>query len=271
MKNGSLASPDYPYPYSAKRVATYQAELAQQPPPSLCPHCGGTGYVKLGDVPVSHPDFGKIQHCPTCNLEHRAKWLAKHCGLDPFEQDLGRYSTWKVGAWNGLDEATRQAYRKQRFEAGKAIQEALKARAGLYTFYGDFGSGKTMALQVVTNEARIEMVESFYAPFSLLLEHLRGLYGRGEESSYFWERLLSIPVLAIDEVTRFNATEWAREKLFNLTDMRYRRRTSHLTLMATNDDPHQVMSTAEDIGYLFSRMRQGKILELRGDMREAAR
>src|SRR5688572_21725147 len=93
LKYGRAASPEFPYPYSAKRVATYQAELSQQPVVSLCPECGGTGYIKLGDFPVSHPDFGKIQHCPTCNLEHRAKWLAKHCGLDPFEQDLGKLST----------------------------------------------------------------------------------------------------------------------------------------------------------------------------------
>lgn len=271
MKNGSTVSPEYPCPLTPKRLATYQAELAQQPVASLCPDCGGTGYVRRGNFPTSHPDFGKIDHCTTCNLEHRAKWLAKNCGLDPFEQDLGRLSTWKAGAWNGLDEPIRQLYRKQRIEAGKAIKEALAARAGLYTFYGDFGSGKTMALQVVTNEARIELLESFYAPFSLLLEHLRGLYGQGADSSHFWERLLNIPVLCLDEVTRFNATDWAREKLFNLIDTRYRRRTSHLTLMATNDDPHQLMSTAEDIGYLFSRMRQGKILEMRGDMREAAK
>lgn len=271
MKSGSMVSPECPYPYTPKRIATYQAELAQLPVESACPDCGGTGYVRRGNFAPGHPDFGKIDHCPTCNLERRAAWLASNCGLDPFEQDLSLLSSWKAGDWKGLDSETRQTYRKQRIEAGKAIQEALRARAGLYTFYGDFGSGKTMALQVVANEARIMMLESFYAPFSMLLEHLKSLFKQEAQSSYFWERLLTIPVLCIDEVTRFNETGWAREKLFTLVDTRYRRRASHLTLMATNDDPHTLMSTAEDIGYLFSRMRQGGLIELRGDMREAAK
>jgi DNA replication protein DnaC len=29
-----------------------------------CPHCGGLGYLRI-DVPLGHPDFGKLQIC-TC-------------------------------------------------------------------------------------------------------------------------------------------------------------------------------------------------------------
>ena len=44
MKSGASVSPEYPYPFSPKRLATYQAELAQLPVESTCPECGGTGY-----------------------------------------------------------------------------------------------------------------------------------------------------------------------------------------------------------------------------------
>src|SRR5262245_45724320 len=33
-----------------------------------CPHCHGLGYLRE-DVPVGHPQFGKLQPC-TCQLEH---------------------------------------------------------------------------------------------------------------------------------------------------------------------------------------------------------
>jgi hypothetical protein len=50
---------------------------------------------------------------------------------------------------------------------------------------------------------------------------------------------------------------------------RYRRIESHLTVLATNDDPTKRLPPAESIGYLYSRMREGALCELRGDVREA--
>lgn len=114
------------------------------------------------------------------------------------------------------------------------------------------------------------MVETYYAPFAQILEHLRVMYEKGSETSTFWERLLNIPVLALDEITRFNPTPWARDKLFLLTDNRHRKRESHLTLFATNEDPRVSLPPTEALGYLLSRMREGgldSLVELRGDMR----
>jgi DNA replication protein DnaC len=171
-------------------------------------------------------------------------------------------SGWAGGNWQ---DKTRI---QQRWLARQAVEKAIMERHGLYTFYGDFGGGKTHALAVICNELRAGLGETFYAPMPSILAHLRSLYATKQDSSTFWDRLLDIPVLAIDEVTRINTTDWAREMLFVLVDTRYRRRESHLTLFATNNDPRQSLPTTETFGYLFSRMRQGKIVELRGDMRE---
>jgi DNA replication protein DnaC len=114
------------------------------------------------------------------------------------------------------------------------------------------------------------MVEAYYAPLSAVLDHIRGLLKQGEEWSDFWQRLLDVPVLCLDEVTRFYETDWARERLWLLADRRYERRGSHLTCFATNDDPKLHVAVTDSIGYLFSRMRQGTLVELRGDMRQAA-
>lgn len=253
---------------TAKALAAYRAEMWKHPLETLCPECGGTGYVKVGDFDPGTPEFGKIQQCQGCNLTRRAEWLAKHCGLNQSEMQQ-RLNQWRSGEWQDETEETREARRAQRLQALRVLNQSISTRAGFFTFWGDFGSGKSMALQVAANEVRLKLAESFYSPFALLLEHLRSLYGQGELSSVFWQRLLDIPILCIDEVTRFSETPWAKEKLFILVDTRYRRRSSHLTLFATNEDPRQVLPVTEDVGYLYSRMRDGQLVELRGDMRGA--
>ena len=195
------------------------------------------------------------------------RWLADNCGLEPAEMDKAYQQNYRQGEWTGVEAEMRATYRTQRQSVGESLVEVRQSRVGLLTFYGDYGSGKTFALQIAVNEARADMVESFYAPFSSILAHLRQLVAQKQDNSSFLSRLFDIPVLAIDEVTRFNDTGWAMEQLFVLADTRYRRRQSHLTLFATNDDPRQMLDTGESIGYLMSRCRQGDLFELRGDMR----
>lgn len=260
--------PEFPSPITVKAMANYRAEMWQRPAEPTCPECGGAGYVRAGDFAVGQPGFGKIEHCQVCNLDRRAKWLSDNCGLNEAERER-RLDWWKSGDWQGEELEIAEIKKGQRRQARLMLHQAISNRFGFYTFFGDFGSGKSMALQIVANEARLKLVESLYSPFALLLDHLRSLYGQGEQSSTFWQRLLDVPVLCIDEVTRFNETPWAREKLYILADTRYRRRSSHLTLFATNDDPRQVLPVTEDVGYLFSRMRDGQLIELRGDMRGA--
>lgn len=235
--------------------------------PALCPVCGGTGYVKVADVWPDNPMFGKIIHCQICNVDRRKRWLADNCGLEPAEIDRAYLSQYGQGNWQGLAPGVAKTYQQQRMAVSEALQSIRQDKRGLYTFWGDYGAGKTYALQIAVNEARADMIESFYAPFIVILQHLRGMVAQKQDSSSFLTRLFDIPVLAVDEVTRFNDTGWALEQLFALVDTRYRRRNSHLTLFATNDDPRQMLDTCENVGYLFSRCRQGNLFELRGDMR----
>jgi DNA replication protein DnaC len=187
-------------------------------------------------------------------------WLAQHSGLQYDEQHtmLADYRT--IGP---------PEYMGQRLKAKAALQEAIQKQHGLYTFYGDFGSGKTLALQVVVNELRQQMVEGYYAPFADIIDHLFKLLEAGKGKSAYWERLLEIPVLALDEVSRFNENSpWVKERLFVLANTRYRLRSTHLTLFATNANPKAALPPDDAIGYLFSRMREGKkMFELRGDVR----
>lgn len=187
--------------------------------------------------------------------------MARRSGLEPWEQQVN-LEKWKTP---GLSDA----YKEQRERAKATIEAAIEAEVGLYTFWGDYGAGKSFALQIVVNELHDRGAAGCFAPLAAILDHLRSLYQRREGTSRYWQRLLEIPVLAVDEVTRFNDTGWAREKLFELADTRYRRRKTHLTLFATNDDPTRSLPPGEALGYLYSRMREGVLVELRGDVRPA--
>lgn len=242
----------------------HRAELASVPARSLCPMCKGTGWLIRNERAIETIQQAKdaLMRCPTCGADTQRAWIRRHCGLEPSErQPMLHYWRTNVG------DETMSAQRKG---AKQAMIDAIKGRAGIYTFWGDFGSGKTLALQIVLNQLREHhIVDGYYAPMELILAHLRALISQRQQSSEFWQRLLDVPVLAIDEVTRINATDWALSQLFALVDTRYRRRHSHLTLFATNDDPRQARSPEESIGYLFSRMREGVLVELRGDVRLA--
>ena len=247
--------------WSAKAINARWAEQAGQPLEPACPACGGIQWVKDPNLADNEYPLAKLVRCPICTSDQRREWLLKNCGLEPLMRKV-RLSHWMVGVEDSELE-------KQRVAALATMQTAIADRFGLVSFYGDFGSGKSHALATVCNELRDRMVETLYVPMVKVLDHLRSLYDAKENDSSYWQRLLDVPVLALDEVTRFKATEWARERLFSLADTRYQRRKSHLTLFATNDNP-KALRGGEDYGYLASRMCEGTLVELRGDVREAA-
>jgi len=227
-----------------------------------CPRCKGRGVLLLKPFgPLGTRAADITVHCPQCATEQHRAAMAQRSGLELWEQQVN-LDTWRTPRLS-------QEYRGQRDQAREAMEAAIQDRRGLYTFWGDFGAGKSLSLWITVKELLNRDVAGFYAPMAAILEHLRAMYQRREGTSRYWQRLLEIPVLAVDEVTRFNDTGWAREKLFELVDTRYRRRKTHLTLFATNDDPNRSLPTGEVLGYLYSRMREGVLIELRGDVRPA--
>jgi len=227
-----------------------------------CPRCKGQGILLLKPfAQLGTPAADIVVPCPQCATEQHRTAMARRSGLEPSEQEVN------LARWRRPGLAT--SYQRQRARAKEAVEAAIRTKVGLYTFWGDFGAGKTFHLQAAINELRACDVEGYYAPLAAILEHLRAMYQRREGTSRYWQRLIEIPALAIDEVTRFYDTGWAREKLFELVDTRYRKRKTHLTLFATNDDPNRSLPPGEALGYLYSRMREGVLIELRGDVRPA--
>jgi DNA replication protein DnaC len=231
-----------------KDLSRYRNEVWGQPLYN-CSNCADLKVVKQQIGPESF----EIIHCHVCTGGTRQLWLNKYSGLS--QGELQR----------SMDDY--KMLTPQHKNAKMMIDKALNTRAGLYSFWGDFGSGKSAALTTVTAEIIRVGVEAYYSPMAKILDHIRSMYATHQDSTAFWDRLLTIPCLALDEVSRFNDTPWAKEKLFILADQRYRLRGTHITLFATNENPTEDWSTAEAIGYLFSRMNDGDIVRLEGDLR----
>lgn len=245
------------------------AESRKQPQNQTCPACGDQRFVLTGDATRG----GRLIPCPLCSGDDKTRWLERNCGLELRERELtlDDYHTeiaWPAGTTH---HDTAEARNRQRADAMRVIVHALEERKGIYTVWGDFGAGKSHALHIIVAECLRAGVEALYATTSGVLDHLRSLYALGKtqqhatEPDRYWRRLLNIPALCLDEVDRFNATDWAMSQFFTLVDTRYRRRESHLTVFATNSDPREENA---EIVYLFSRMREFTLVRLQGDVRQ---
>lgn len=247
----SSAWPDY-RPYTLKDLNL----------PGACPTCGAPpgepGFLRY-DAAVGQPHFGLVCPCPTCHGH-------KQNGAGPPSQLEGR-----------LAGASFHSYRVT--EGNRAALEAAVAFAGRpegwLTLWGSYGLGKTHLLAAVVNHCLAGGVPAVYTTLPDLLDSLRGSYDSNDYSPLF-QRLRAVRVLAIDEVDKVYLTGWAREKVYQLADARYRQPGQLGTIFGLNIDPAAALaeSSTGPLAYLFSRMldEYGRVVPLSGaDARPLAR
>ena len=230
-------------PLSAAMVKT----LAQ---PDACPTCGfppgSPGFLR-SEFPVGHPRFGALIPCPDC---HDGNLAVRLTGAS------------QLKGW--LRDATLNTYRTNRhnraaFDATKAFVER---RAGWLTLWGGYGTGKTHLLAAAVNLSTNNRVAAVYYTLPDLLDAMRAAY-QDDSFDNLFSRLVRLPILALDELDKVRLTDWAREKLYQLFDARYRDLERLGTICATNTKPDPADT---DMGYLYSRMtdRRSTIVEIGG-------
>mgnify|MGYP000368437782 CR=1 FL=1 len=184
------------------------------------------------DLPVEHPDFGKLFRCPNyrVNLDgERQEKLRRLSNLhtqsdktfDTFRTDLPMWTP----------------AQQQSLSTAKRVSQAYAERLdGWLLLEGTYGCGKTHLAAAVGN-ARLEHGDTvLFITSPDLLDHLRGTYGPTSEINYdeMFDRVRNAPVLIIDDLGVENPSHWAQEKLFQLLNYRYSR---HLpTVLTTNAD-----------------------------------
>jgi DNA replication protein DnaC len=194
-----------------------------------CPHCGGLGYLRQ-DLPIDHPDFGKVIICSCRNAQINDQVRRRLFSLSHLEElshltfenfePRGRVGLWPQQAAS-LELAFNQAH---------IYAQSLK---GWLLLQGPYGCGKTHLAAAIANFAIGLGVPTLFVTVPDLLDMLRFAYH--DEDATFEERFDEIRnagLLIMDDFGTQNATPWAKEKLFQIVNYRY---TNALPLVVTTN------------------------------------
>ena len=204
-------------------------------PAPVCPLCGGVGFLRV-ELPIDHPDFGKLQIC-SCrqselaeDAQHRLYQLSNLASFRnmTFENfnPKGR-----VGLGEKQVESLNNAYRR-------ALQYASQLN-GWLLLMGKNGCGKTHLAAAIANKAVEQGVQAVLLTVPDLLDWIRFSYSTPDSS--FEERfneIRNIDLLILDDLGTQNATPWAKEKLFQILNHRYVKRLP--TVITTNLDMMEI-------------------------------
>lgn len=222
-----------------------------------CSGCGGSGWVR-DDLPVVHPEFGKLHPCPTCQGDYRLKFLKK---LSRLNDELSACDLRNFDPRTHLHTVV------------PSIMAYVRADYGMLTLSGPHGTGKTFLMAAIANlYIETKRVAALYTTTSELLDDLRATFNPKSQlvfSSLFAD-VMDVPVLLLDEAEKFRGTDWAQEQMVRLMEHRHRNKSALKTVLATNTDlrplladpPRPVTLHPDTLypGYFESRIREGQLI-----------
>jgi DNA replication protein DnaC len=183
-----------------------------------CPICGGLGYYRF-DLPVDYPDFGKLQICTCRNVDIQQQVGKRLFALSNLEK-LNHLTFNNFMSRGRVGYLPRQAESLER--ALVASNQYSQSLTGWLLIQGGYGCGKTHLAAAISNFAVSMGVPTLFLTVPDLLDTLRFAYDN--ESTTFEERfeeIRSAALLVLDDFGTQNATEWAKEKLFQIINYRY--------------------------------------------------
>lgn len=208
------------------KVSSQNSSSTDQPAPNIsdlpgdpdCPVCHGLGYLRR-DVPVGHPEFGKLQIC-TCREDQVRQQVRNRLYHLSHLDELSelRFENFNPRGHVGL-------FPRQADSLEFAFNQAsLYARSldGWLVLQGGYGCGKTHLAASIGNFAVAVGVPTLFITVPDLLDALRFAYNDPESTfEQRFEDIRQAPLLILDDFGTQNATPWAQEKLFQLINYRY--------------------------------------------------
>jgi DNA replication protein DnaC len=194
-----------------------------------CPICGGIGFVHQ-DLPLGHPDFGKLQLC-TCRQSSVAQAIQQRLyrlsNLDAFKPMT--FETFNPIGQVGLGE---NQVGSLKYALNQAVHFAQNLK-GWLLLMGGYGCGKTHLAAAVANFAVNLGVPTLFLTVPDLLDWLRFSYDSPEATfEGRFDEIRNIPLLVLDDLGTQNATSWAQEKLYQIINHRY---VSRLPMVVTTN------------------------------------
>jgi len=197
----------------------------------ICPICKGIGYLRA-NVPVDHPDFGKLIPC-TCQLaelaERRMDALRTLSNLDIMARMT--FETF-ISDGHGLPPDKRDNLRWAYEEA----RNFARKPEGWLILKGGYGCGKTHLAAAIANACVERGQPVLFITVPDLLDHLRAAFGPTSPVNYDtrFDEVRTAPVLILDDLGTESSTTWAQEKLFQIFNYRYNARLP--TVITTNHE-----------------------------------
>jgi DNA replication protein DnaC len=194
-----------------------------------CPICGGIGYYRL-DVPVGHPEFGKLHFCD-CRQREISHQVLDHLYELSNLNELRHLTFENFQARGRVGLAPRQADSLE--QAFNHAQQFAQNPRGWLVLQGGYGCGKTHLGAAIANFVVDIGMPTLFLTVPDLLDALRFAYD--DPQSTFetrFDQIRNAGLLVLDDFGTQNATPWAQEKLFQIINYRYINRLP--TVVTTN-------------------------------------
>ncbi|MCS7050337.1 MAG: ATP-binding protein [Thermomicrobium sp.] len=177
------------------------------------------------DVPVGHPNFGRIIPCECKIRERESKLLRQYLELSGLEQ----LEDWTFESFDPSVPGVGDAYR--------IALEYARNPDGWLLLMGGFGCGKTHLAAAIANYVlHHQRLLPLFTVVPDLLDYLRATFAPDRSESYDtrFEQVRNAGLLVLDDLGTEHTTPWATEKLFQIINYRYNQRKP--TVITTNRD-----------------------------------
>jgi DNA replication protein DnaC len=212
-----------------------ETDNGQQETGKECPICKGLGSVRA-DVPVGHPDFGKLVPC-TCRLTGLAE--RRVTALRALG-DLGVMSRLTFETFNPEGHSLppdKQANLRWAYEEARTFANNPE---GWLVLKGGYGCGKTHLAAAIANACVERGQPVLFITVPDLLDHIRATFAPSSSTAYDarFEQVRTAPVLILDDLGTESSTPWAQEKLFQILNYRYNAQLP--TVITTNRELEEI-------------------------------
>lgn len=165
----------------------------------------------------------------------------------------------RIAAWQQLPPDAEGVALESLFDVPEQDQALMATEAfcanpvGWLSFGGNYGVGKTALLYAALNRLAVAGRYGRYITAPELVDKLRNLIRAGGDPDRYLDRWCDAPLIAIDELDKYDPTEFADKSIFRLFNARYQRWQTTGTLIAYNLDREDRLPP-----FLRSRIHDGR-------------